>query len=95
MALADIVMKALAPALSERYARASDVLHDVLAAREAAPRRVSGRTGGKASAGEETVGDIQARLRARDDAPPPRFCWHCSKPLHARADKCPFCGEAQ
>jgi serine/threonine-protein kinase len=95
VALADIVMKALAPALAERYARASDVLHDVLAARDAAPRRVARRAGGKAATGEETVGDIQARLRARDDAPPPRFCWHCSKPLHARADKCPFCGETQ
>jgi hypothetical protein len=56
---------------------------------------VARRAGGKAATGEETVGDIQARLRARDDAPPPRFCWHCSKPLHARADKCPFCGETQ
>jgi len=95
VALADIVMKALAPALAVRYARASDVLHDVLAARAAGPRRVSRRGGGGGSKGEETVGDIQARLRARDDAPAPRFCWHCSKPLHARADKCPFCGEAQ
>ena len=95
VALADIVMKALAPALSDRYARASDVLHDVLAARVAGPKRVArGRSSGAAK-GDVTVGDIQARLRARDDAPSPRFCWHCSKPLHARADKCPFCGEAQ
>ena len=37
--------------------------------------------------------EIQARLQARE-APPPRFCWHCRKPLHARTDRCPFCGEA-
>jgi len=38
--------------------------------------------------------DIHTRLRARE-APQPRFCWHCRKPLHARSDTCPFCGEAQ
>jgi hypothetical protein len=40
------------------------------------------------------VHDIQSRLKARE-APQPRFCWHCRKPLHARSDRCPFCGEAQ
>jgi serine/threonine protein kinase len=95
VALADIVMKALAPSLSERYARASDILHDVLAAREAGPRRVTRRASSGGVKSEESVGDMQARVRARTDSPTPRFCWHCSKPLHARADKCPFCGEAQ
>jgi hypothetical protein len=42
----------------------------------------------------EEVQDIQNRLKARE-APQPRFCWHCRKPLHARSDRCPFCGEAQ
>jgi serine/threonine-protein kinase len=28
--------------------------------------------------------DIQTRLKARE-SPQPRFCWHCRKPLHARA----------
>jgi serine/threonine-protein kinase len=96
VALADIVLKALAPSLTDRYARASDVLQDVLAARNDTPRRVarSGSTGGPM---RETVtsGEVQARLRAREEAPAARFCWHCSKPLHARADKCPFCGEKQ
>ena len=40
------------------------------------------------------VQDIQSRLKARE-APQPRFCWQCRKPLHARSDRCPFCGEAQ
>ena len=38
--------------------------------------------------------DIHLRLKARE-APQPRFCWHCRKPLHARSDRCPFCGEGQ
>jgi hypothetical protein len=42
----------------------------------------------------ENVDDIQARLRARA-VPQARFCWHCRKALHARTDRCPFCGESQ
>jgi serine/threonine-protein kinase len=93
VALADIVMRALAPAPAERYARAADLLHDVLAAREVGPRRVARGVGATSVRAGDSVGDIQARLRARDDAPSSRFCWHCRKPLHARAVKCPFCGE--
>jgi len=96
VALADIVLKALAPSLTDRYARAADVLQDVLAARHDAPRRVtrSVSTGGPMR-DSVTSGEVQARLRSREETPPARFCWHCSKPLHARADKCPFCGEKQ
>jgi hypothetical protein len=43
---------------------------------------------------DQDVADIQSRLRARE-TPLPRFCWHCRKPLHARTDRCPFCGESQ
>ena len=33
--------------------------------------------------------------RLRTDAPSTgRFCLRCHKPLHARADRCPFCGES-
>jgi hypothetical protein len=45
-------------------------------------------------AADEQVADIQTRLRARE-TPQARFCWHCRKPLHARASRCPFCGETQ
>ena len=38
--------------------------------------------------------DIQSRLKARE-TPQARFCWQCRKPLHARTDQCPFCGERQ
>jgi len=89
-AINDIVMRALAPDLRVRYQRASDLLDGLLAARAPAPRR-SGRRRG--STGED-VADIHSRVRARE-APQARFCWHCRKPLHARTDRCPFCGEAQ
>jgi len=88
----DIVLKAMAPDLTARYQRATELLGDVLAARTEGPRRVTtGR--GSASRQDETA-DIQARLRARD-TPTPRFCWHCRKPLHVKADRCPFCHETQ
>jgi eukaryotic-like serine/threonine-protein kinase len=93
-AINDIVMKAMAPEIHARYQRAGDLLDDVLAARgKMDPRRTPRpmAVGAEASASTD---DIQSRLRARD-TPPPRFCWHCRKPLHARSGRCPFCGEAQ
>jgi serine/threonine protein kinase len=84
-----IVLKAMAPDIPARYQRASELLDDLLAAREGPGRRAS-----PAEAGVGDVQDIQNRLKARE-APQPRFCWHCRKPLHARSDRCPFCGEAQ
>jgi len=93
--IADIVMRALAPDPTVRYSRPSEVLEDVIAARETVrrPGRVAGA--GRMEAGrDDSVADIQSRLRARD-TPQPRFCWHCRKPLQARTAKCPFCGETQ
>jgi len=89
-AISDIVVKAMAPEIHARYQRASDLLDDVIAAR--GPRRTP-RPAGSEPPTEETQ-DIQNRLKARE-APLPRFCWHCRKPLHARSDRCPFCGETQ
>jgi len=103
-ALNDIVLKAMAPEIAGRYQRAGDLLEDVLALRLTAG---GGRARRTPSAGEPAAAggpppatpagdlqDIHSRLRARE-APSPRFCWHCRKPLHARSDRCPFCGEAQ
>jgi serine/threonine protein kinase len=92
-AINNIVLRALAADLTARYQRASDLLNDVLAAREPAARR-PGRTGSATATADEHVADIQSRLKARE-TPQPRFCWHCRKPLHARADRCPFCNESQ
>lgn len=90
----DIILKAMAPDLTSRYQRASDLLEDVLGVRGTARGPRTGQ--GRASTGPapEPVQDIQSRLRARE-TPQPRFCWHCRKPLHARSARCPFCGEAQ
>jgi serine/threonine-protein kinase len=96
-AINDIVMKAMAPDIHARYQRASELLDDVLAVRSRRTPRPT-PVAADASAGTTPAGDdlqeIQVRLRARE-APQPRFCWHCRKPLHARSDRCPFCGEAQ
>jgi serine/threonine-protein kinase len=97
--ISDIVMKAMAPAITSRYQRAADVLEAVLAARtrplvtRTLDRRPSRPAPLDADPAQE-VDDIQARLKARE-APQARFCWQCRKPLHARADRCPFCGEPQ
>jgi serine/threonine-protein kinase len=91
-AIDDIVLRAMAPDISARYQRASDLLDDILAVRAPRPRPV--RRAPTAESGQDEGQDIQARLRARE-APQARFCWHCRKPLHARSDRCPFCGEVQ
>ena len=92
----EIVLKAMSPDVPSRYQRAADVLEDILAARGSAePARRAPRAtpaGGELTA--DGVQDIHIRLKARE-TPAPRFCWHCLKPLHARADRCPFCGETQ
>jgi serine/threonine protein kinase len=94
-AISDIILRALAPDLTVRYQRASELLDDLLAAREPVARRASVRRTPSAVAGsDEHVADIQSRLKARE-TPQPRFCWHCRKPLQARTAKCPFCNEAQ
>jgi hypothetical protein len=92
-------MRAMAPELTARYQRATDLLEDVLAAGAApAKTRRTPSTPVAVEAGSRGHRDdaqgIQTRVRARE-TPGPRFCWQCRKPLHARTDKCPFCGEAQ
>jgi serine/threonine-protein kinase len=90
-AINDIVLKAMAPEIHARFQRAGDLLDAVLAARSSRTARPSPPA---ATASAVSAQEIQSRLRARA-APLPRFCWHCRKPLHARSDRCPFCGEAQ
>jgi len=98
--LDDVVMKALSPEVTDRYQRAGEVLADLDEIR--AQRRITPASASPASpdglernsASRETLRGIRARLRSRT-TPPAGFCWHCRKPLHARADRCPFCGEAQ
>ena len=83
----------MAPDIHARYQRASELLDDVLAARDA--RRAGAPTPRRPRRGvRRRRRTFRSRLKARE-APQPRFCWHCRKPLHARSDRCPFCGEAQ
>lgn len=100
--LNDIVMKAMAPDITGRYQRAGDLLHDLKAmgisrtstasSRQTGPD--AGRSESRGSGGTDSVSGVQHRLRARQ-SPTKRFCWQCRKPLHARADRCPFCSEIQ
>jgi serine/threonine protein kinase len=93
-AISDIILRALDPELTARYQRASELLNDTLAARGTPRRKAARKTAAGGASAEEAVADIHSRLRARE-TPQPRFCWQCRKPLHARSDKCPFCGESQ
>ena len=92
--LNDIIMKAMAPDVDKRYQRASELLADLLAALDRpeparTPQRVT-----RPPAPPDPPAPRQSWSRTRE-TPQPRFCWHCRKPLHARSDRCPFCGEAQ
>src|SRR6516165_8828972 len=89
-AINDIILKAMAPDIHARYPRAGDLLDAVLSARRSSARPTPRPTPSET----EGADDIHNRLKARE-TPQPRFCWHCRKPLHARTDRCPFCGEAQ
>ena len=77
----EIIMRALAPDISNRYQRAGELLDDLGTASEIDHR----------SARRD---DIRRRLRAREKTSA-RFCWNCRKPLHARSEACPFCNETQ
>jgi serine/threonine-protein kinase len=96
-AISDIVMKAIAAEIPNRYQRASDLLEAVLAARTPAPSTIKRpwRPAPVTATGpSEEVQEIQSRLKARE-AVQARFCWKCGKALPARADVCPFCSERQ
>ncbi len=98
--LNDIVMKALAPQITDRYTRAVDLLDDLLAAKSV----ILGTPGPRAIV---DLGLDDVNRPARGGAPPlpravkyqdreaARNCWHCRRPLHNLASKCPFCGENQ
>ncbi len=95
-AISDIVMKAIAADISARYQRASDLLDAVLTARRTTPPKRLWRAAPMAAGGAavDEAQEIQTRLKARETVQS-RFCWKCGKALHARTDRCPFCGEPQ
>jgi hypothetical protein len=85
----------MAPELTARYQRAADLLEDVLAIRTGPKARQTpaAQASDDPSRSTRTSRD-DSRARPRE-APAAKFCWQCRKPLHARSDRCPFCGEAQ
>ena len=98
-AINDIVMTALAPTLSKRYQRTSELIADL--------ELSFGPQDGSTLSGEQTAADsqdedsqelhvssVQKRLRSITPSTG-KFCWQCHKPLHARTDRCPFCHETQ
>jgi hypothetical protein len=83
-------MKAMAPDVTARYQTAGEVLEELLGA----DKRTATLRRGTPAAPEPAPPTAPAWSRNRE-TPQPRFCWHCRKPMHARSDRCPFCGEAQ
>ena len=92
--VSDIVMHAMAPDVTARYQRASELLDDLIAARPGVVRRPADQAVAPWSPRRDEERTRQSRLGVTAAAAP-RFCWHCRKPLHARSDRCPFCGETQ
>ncbi len=90
--LDDVVMKALAPQLADRYQDTTELLgdlDDIRTARSARTARPSQRKGPVAAPrGRRTPRQPRA-------TPAAAFCWYCNKPLPARAHRCPFCRERQ
>lgn len=95
-ALDAIVMKALAPELSMRYQRAAELLGDLEQASAPAHRPVPTPDRHADPARESARARVHVTPRRLGTATPSskRFCLRCHKPLHARADRCPFCGES-
>ena len=69
-AINDVVLKALAADVSQRYQRATDLLADLLAGTTVSRRPVAISTQRDAN-----VSEIQSRLRSRE-TPQAGFCWH-------------------
>ncbi|MCY4075469.1 MAG: serine/threonine-protein kinase [Acidobacteria bacterium] len=93
-ALNDVVMRALAPGLSTRYQRATDLLSDLEHASAPVPRPKPDRsTDPTRETARARIHVTPRRLRTENPSSG-RFCLRCHKPLHARADRCPFCGES-
>ncbi len=79
--LSDIIVRAMARDLTQRYRNAGELLEDLkqLRLRPARQRELS---------------DIRSRIEARE-APKESFCFHCRRPLPKRAMVCPSCGQKQ
>ncbi len=77
-----LVMKMLAPAVSDRYTFAGEVLQD-LQARQQGCRE-----------DQIEMADIKNRIQARESRLE-TCCWKCRKEIPGRVSLCPYCGEEQ
>jgi serine/threonine-protein kinase len=102
--LNDVILKAMAPDIAGRYQRAADLLSDLLdhahdLRRSAPAARPAAEARRPAAARPPAADAIEPAFTASRQkpagSPPARFCWQCRKPLHARTNRCPFCGETQ
>jgi serine/threonine-protein kinase len=99
-AIESIVLRALQPDVSLRYARAEDLLNDLLSVRhEPVVRRpvtpvAVGSSDTPRAVRRPTPTPTPSRVRPLGTGSS-RFCWQCRKPLPSRSARCPFCGEAQ
>lgn len=77
----DIIVKAMARDLSQRYKSASELLSDLKRLR-LTPLR------------EREILEIRERIKFREEAKE-SFCFNCRRPLPKRARICPSCGQKQ
>jgi serine/threonine protein kinase len=87
--VSDIVMRAMAPKIPNRYQRASD-LHDALTEEPSFRSRPTVSHTRSASEVNRITSSLGTRV-----TPTPKFCHNCSKPLPDRLgtlSKCQFCG---
>ena len=92
----DIIMKAMAPEVTERYQTASEVLEQLLGgADRPAPRRTLDRAAHSAVATPELAPPQAPSWQRHRGTPRPQRCDFCHKSLPARGSSCcPFCGAA-
>lgn len=94
--LSNTIMKALSPQIADRYQRAGDLLADlkeIKASRRLTP--VSNATPRDSISHVRGIAREPHTKQQTQTHPTSNFCWRCRKPLHARNNHCPFCGEAQ
>ena len=96
--LNDVIMKALAPDVASRYQRGDDLLRELEAAPPSGPEVAAPTPAARGPVADDRPDLDRRRATSRSRprrTPSSRFCWQCLKPLHARANRCPFCGQMQ
>lgn len=77
----DIIIRAMARDMSQRYKSATELLTDLKRLRHSPLK-------------EKEIQEIRERIRFREEVKE-SFCFNCRKPLPKRASRCPFCGQKQ